>query len=132
MIYDGVMLGNGATVTGVLICFTSHEGNIEVELLGFLREAPSRSALASSQSHNSALASSQGHERFGHPPPLIAIIAIVAIIDTLVRWFFCVIRSQICCVYAQESFSAVGRKALDTTADIWRSASGERKRKAQR
>ena len=75
------MLGNGATVTGVLICFTSHEGNIEVELLGFLREAPSRSALASSQSHKSALASSQGHERFEHPPPLIAIIAIVAIID---------------------------------------------------
>ena len=51
MIYDGVTLGNGATVTGVLICFTSHEGNIEVELLGFLREAPSRSALASSQGH---------------------------------------------------------------------------------
>ena len=51
---------------------------------------------------------------------------------TLVRWFFCVIRSQICCVYAQESLSAVGRKASDTTADIWRSASGERKRKEEK
>ena len=42
LIYDGVTLSNGATVTVVLICFTSQEGNIEVELLGCLREASSQ------------------------------------------------------------------------------------------
>ena len=65
-------LGNGATVTVVLICFTSHEGNIEVELLGCLREASSqghhglpshrrRATSGSGSLLNSALASSQGH-----------------------------------------------------------------------
>ena len=37
LIYDGVALGNGATVTVVLICFTSAEGNNEVEFLGCSR-----------------------------------------------------------------------------------------------
>ena len=37
LIYDGVTLGNGATVTVVLICFTSAEGDIEVEFLGCSR-----------------------------------------------------------------------------------------------
>ena len=37
LIYDGVMSGNGATVTVVLICFTSAEGDIEVEFLGCSR-----------------------------------------------------------------------------------------------
>ena len=37
LIYDGVTLGNGATVTVVLICYTSAEGDIEVELLGCSR-----------------------------------------------------------------------------------------------
>ena len=180
-------LGNGATVTVVLICFTSHEGNIEVESLGCLREASSqghhglpshrrRATSGSGSLLNSALASSQGHcphqaglesrpptararrtrllgvasgrrggatrtsrrmSRLQLPsmqslPSLQSLPSSTPAQLTLVRWFFCVIRSQICCVYAQESFSAVGRKALDTTADIWRSASGERKRKAQR
>ena len=37
LIYDGVTLGNGATVTVVLICFTPAEGDIEVEFLGCSR-----------------------------------------------------------------------------------------------
>ena len=37
LIYDGVTLGNGSTVTVVLICFTSAQGDIEVELLGCTR-----------------------------------------------------------------------------------------------
>ena len=81
MIYDGVTLGNGATVTVVLICFTSHEGNIEVESLGCLREASSQKiwlALASSQGQNldseqpngkrDALASSQGQDLDSEQP----------------------------------------------------------------
>ena len=37
LIYDGVTLANGATATVVLICYTSAEGDIEVELLGCSR-----------------------------------------------------------------------------------------------
>ena len=37
LIFDGVTLQNGVTVTVVLVCYTSAEGDIEVEFLGCSR-----------------------------------------------------------------------------------------------
>ena len=49
LIYDGVTLRNGVTVTVVLICFTSAEGDIEVEYLGCSRCGSRSDAAGSGQ-----------------------------------------------------------------------------------